>query len=290
VKLNQSQGNKLVEIIAMFLINIVVFLLSKIFVSISFGLCFLYSLINTSWMPFVLLPALKKIQQRIEKKERAYSLEPLQNYIRDFEKRQKEVEKEIQLDKQSIDEIQKKFRFDWKLFNKHLQRKGIKHLYHFTDEANLNSIIENEGLFSWSSCNSQNIKIPKPGGSNLSRQLDERAGLENFVRLSFTPDHPMMYAAISDGRIQNPVVLEIDYEVVFLKESKFSDKNAARTQVNVGQTFEDFAKIRFDILTSNDYLNSSETDRPYFQAEVLVKEKIPIGYIKNIQKIKTTCA
>ncbi len=101
---------------------------------------------------------------------------------------------------------------------------------------------------------------------------------------------PSQYAAISDGRIQNPVVLEIDCEVVFLKESKFSDKNAARTQVNVGQTFEDFAKIRFDILTSNDYLNSSETDRPYFQAEVLVKEKISIGYIKNIQKVKTTCA
>jgi len=135
-------------------------------------------------------------------------------------------------------------------------------------------------LFSWHNFNINNIKIERPGGDDLSRKLDKKAGLENYVRLSFTPDHPMMYAVMKDGRIENPVVLEIDIETIFLKDSKFSDKNATRTGVNIGQTFEDFSKIRFDIL--------SQENKPYFQAEVLVKDKISITQMTNIQKFKTT--
>lgn len=143
-------------------------------------------------------------------------------------------------------------------------------------------------MFSWHNCNINNIKIERPGGDDLSRKLDKKAGLENYVRLSFTPDHPMMYAVMKDGRIENPVVLEIDIETIFLKDSKFSDKNATRTGVNIGQTFEDFSKIRFDILSTSDYLNSEQENKPYFQAEVLVKDKISITQMTNIQKFKTT--
>lgn len=287
MRLSRYQANKLVEVIAMFIINIATFLLSKIFVEISFGECLLYAFLNSLWMPFLLLPSIQKFQSRIERKKKSYSLEPLTTYFNEFEKRQKEVQKEIEIERKEIEELEKSYRRDWKLFRKHLQRQKVKHLYHFTDESNLKSIIDNGNLFSWHYCVNKNIRIERPGGDDLSRKLDKRAGLENFVRLSFTPDHPMMYKALADGRIKNPVVLVIDSEVIFLKSSKFSDKNATRNDVNVGQAFEDFSKIRFDILSSSDYINSSERDKPFFQAEVLVFEKVPIGKVKNIKRITT---
>lgn len=288
MKLTQKQGDVLVDIIAMFVINIIVFLLSKLLVEISIDQCFLYAVINSIWMSFVLLPAIKKIEIRFKSKKGSYFLEPLTEYFKEFEKRQQNVRKEIELEKKELEELEKIYRKDWKLFRKHLERNNIKHLYHFTDEKNIKSIIENGGLFSWHDCNINNIKIERPGGNELSRKLDKKAGLENYVRLSFTPDHPMMYAIINEGRIQNPVVLEIDIETIFLKDSKFSDKNATRTDVNMGQSFKDFSKIRFDILSASDYLNSEQENKPYFQAEVLVKGKIPITKMTNIQKLKAT--
>lgn len=290
MKLTQRQGNILVEIIAMFIINIMVFLLSKFFLEITIGQCFLYSSVNTVWMTFILLPVIKKVQIQFKPKKSSYSLEPLSEYFKEFEKRQQKVQKEIEVEKKELEELDKTYRKDWKLFRKHLETNNIKHLYHFTDEKNIKSIIENEGLFSWHNCNVKNIKITRPGGNELSRKLDKKSGLENYVRLSFTPDHPMMYAIIKDGRIENPVVLEIDIETIFLKDSKFSDKNANRADVNMGQSFEDFSKIRFDILSMSDYLNSDTDNKPYFQAEVLVKDKISITKMTNIQRLKPTYA
>ncbi len=91
-----------------------------------------------------------------------------------------------------------------------LERNGIKKLYHFTDRDNLESIIRNGGLYSWADCENKSIDIKKPGGSDMSRQLDVRDGLQNYVRVSFVTQHPMMYVAMNDGRISNPVILEID--------------------------------------------------------------------------------
>ena len=54
------------------------------------------------------------------------------------------------------------------------------------------------------------ISILKPGGGNLSRSLDARDGLQHYVRVSFVKDHPMMFVAMNEQRISNPVVLEID--------------------------------------------------------------------------------
>ncbi len=70
------------------------------------------------------------------------------------------------------------------------KRHGIGKLYHFTDRDNLESIIRNGGLYSWADCESKSIGIAKPGGSDVSRQLDMRDGLQNYVRVSFTERHP----------------------------------------------------------------------------------------------------
>ncbi len=171
---------------------------------------------------------------------------------------------------------------DWNAFAQILQKHGITKLYHFTDRDNLQSIIQHGGLHSWSDCDDKGIAISKPGGSGTSRQLDSRDGLQSFVRVSFTKQHPMMYVAMNDGRITNPVILEIDPEVIYWQASHYSNMNATKNGAKVGPSLADFENIHFDSVKANKHFDLDTEEQPYFQAEVLVKNHIPLKYITNI--------
>ena len=136
-------------------------------------------------------------------------------------------------------------RSNWQDFQSILNQHHIKKLYHFTDRENLQSIINNDGLYSWADCEEKGIVIAKPGGGWPSRDLDKRHGLEHYVRLSFTKRHPMMFVAQDDGRINDPVILEINPEILFEEDTLFSDKNAASNDAHVGGTLDDFKMIHF---------------------------------------------
>ncbi len=171
---------------------------------------------------------------------------------------------------------------NWQEFKALVDGNKITKLYHFTDRENLESIIRNGGLYSWADCESRNIDIARPGGGQLSRNLDRRDGLENYVRVSFTTQHPMMFIAMNDGRISNPVILEIDPEVIYWRDTRFADMNATRTGANVGGSVDDFRRIHFDAVKAHKHFDLAEEEQPYFQAEVLVKNFIPLKYIMNI--------
>lgn len=173
------------------------------------------------------------------------------------------------------------YKSNWNVFQEVLQRNNITKLYHFTDRTNLNSIRQNGGLLSWYYCEQNNISIPKPGGSSTSRDLDQRKGLQNYVRVSFVRDHPMMFVAQNDGRISNPIILEISPDVVYLKNSKYACQNAAKSGVNSDGTIEKFNSIKFQLFKQR-YFDISDEEKSYYQAEVLVYEKLPIEYITNI--------
>ena len=72
---------------------------------------------------------------------------------------------------------------NWQEYKTLLEQQGISKLYHFTDRDNLESIIKNGGLYSWADCEQKGITISKPGGGMLSRQLDSRDGLQNYLRV-----------------------------------------------------------------------------------------------------------
>ncbi len=169
---------------------------------------------------------------------------------------------------------------DWQQFQSVLAQHGITKLYHFTDHDNLESIIRNGGLYSWRDCKDRGIDIPKPGGDSTSRNLDGRLGY--YARVSFTRKHPMQYVAMNDGRITNPVILEIDPEVIFDSETIFADRNATRNGCQMGSGLDDFKRIHWDSVTQEDHFSLSEDERPFYQAEVLVKNFIPLKYITNI--------
>jgi hypothetical protein len=173
---------------------------------------------------------------------------------------------------------------NWQEFKAVMDEHRITKLYHFTDRDNLESIIKNGGLYSWMDCERKGIKIAKPGGGSVSRQLDSGRNLEDYVRVSFTTQHPMMYVAMREGRISNPVILEIDPEIIYWKDTLYSNMNATihRIKPNIGSTLDDFNQIHFQSVKSRKHFDLPDEEQPYYQAEVLVKNFIPLEFIKNI--------
>ena len=171
---------------------------------------------------------------------------------------------------------------NWQEYEQVLKENRIIKLYHFTDRDNLESIIQNGGLYSWADCEEKGIRISKPGGGDLSRSLDSRDRLQHYVRLSFVPDHPMMYVAMNEGRISNPVLLEVKLDVALWDDSLYADRNATRNGANVGGNLRDLKAIRFGLFKGQRYFDMSDEGKMYYQAEVLVKTFIPLENIINI--------
>lgn len=177
-------------------------------------------------------------------------------------------------------------KLDWPEYKQVLESWKIKKLYHFTDIGNIESIIQNGGLYSWMDCDEKGIKIAKLSSSEVSRSLDLRDGLEYYVRLSFVPDHPMMYVAKNEGRISNPMVLEIDTDVALWKDTLYSDRNATKNGSNVGGMIDNFKTIHFGLFNNCNYFELSDDEKMYYQAEVMVKHFIPLKYITNIYNLR----
>lgn len=156
---------------------------------------------------------------------------------------------------------------------KFLKDQGITHLYHFTDRRNLRSI-RMHGLMSWKELEKNDVEAIH-GGNRVSKDLDERAGLQDYVRLSFTPKHPMMFVCKKDGRIKDPIVIQIPIDVCASEGTRFCDINAACNEARVGlsahEVFEDFD---FEIFNKS-YFNLDKSEKKHFQAEVLLRKRIP---------------
>jgi hypothetical protein len=186
--------------------------------------------------------------------------------------RKKKIEKEVSIYRDNSEE-----------FIEILNHYGISKLYHFTDKNNLTSIIENKGLFSWFYCLEKGIDIINPGGNELSRELDYRKNLHNYVRVSFTRNHPMMFA--EHNRFKENVILEIDPKVIYLRDTKFSDKNAAKKDAFIGEDLDDFKNIKFDLFRHPNHFNLSENDKPFYQGEILINECVALEYILNMNEL-----
>lgn len=171
-------------------------------------------------------------------------------------------------------------RVDWSLFKDILKDKNISCFYHITDESNIKSIGNCGSLFSRKYCNQNNISINSPGGNDLSASLDKYKNLDDYVRLSFTSNQPMLYIAKKEGRIKNPKIIKIDPRIIYLKTTKFSNMNAADKRATVSGSLELFQKIRFDIMKKQRWEN--EYEKKAFQAEILVKTKINKKFFKSI--------
>ena len=167
-----------------------------------------------------------------------------------------------------------------------IDTKKIEKLYHFTDKSNLESIVRTNGLYSWEYLERNRITINKRASSDLSRDIDRRKNLGNYVRLSFTKYHPMMHFALNSKLISDPIILEIDPTIMLKSETLFSDRNAVDRNAEIGNSSEFFKNFPFDILKKN-YFELSEVYKSQFQSEILVKEYIGTDMILNIKELKS---
>ncbi len=163
-----------------------------------------------------------------------------------------------------------------------IQANGIRQLFHFTDRSNIRYIKRYGGLFSWDKLNDMGVVPPRPGGDQFSRQLDQRRNHEDYVRLCFHPDQPMRWVAMRDGRLADAVTLMIDPDVILWESTLFSNVNATANYANIGGTLSDFQKISFGLFRDGRW--NGETQKRLFQAEVLVKTHVPLGFILNIDE------
>ena len=168
---------------------------------------------------------------------------------------------------------------NWSDFKRILDNNDIQYLYHFTDKRNISSIKLHGGLYSWHYCSMNNITIPCQGGDYDSRELDKKYGLEDYVRLSFCDDHPMAYRLKQSG--SDIVILKIMVDVALLKNTLFSDMNAADKLHTHGGDLEDLNRVNF-AATKRHYISKTDEDFKSHQAEVMVKTFVPLKYIVNI--------
>ena len=94
----------------------------------------------------------------------------------------------------------------------------------------------------------------------------------------------MKFVAEDQGRINEAVILHISTEVCFFENSMFSDMNATRNGFQCGSEVIDLKRVKFNIVKQENQFGLSAAEKPYYQAEVLVKTWIPIKYITNIDQ------
>lgn len=160
-----------------------------------------------------------------------------------------------------------------------LRDKNIRYLYHFTSVENIPSIKKNKGLYSWDYMNRNGICIPVAGGDSMSRSLDMKYNLQDYVRLSFCQDHPMAYRLRMAG--EKIVLLMIDIRAAAFSETQYSDMNAADSRHHHGPSMSDLERVDFSAVKRT-YVSSSDPDFKTHQAEVMVKTHIPSEYILNL--------
>lgn len=155
-------------------------------------------------------------------------------------------------------------------------------LYHFTDIRNVESIEKYGFVYSQREIKSRTIQ-PYYASSPDSRGMDLKHGLDGYVRLSFVKSHPMMHTAMTCGRISRPAILEINPLVLLLPGVLVSNKNALKNDASIGENADFLKQLRFDLF-SQDYLSLDILSKSFYQAEVLVPNRIGNEYILNINK------
>jgi hypothetical protein len=163
-----------------------------------------------------------------------------------------------------------------------ISRYKIEGIWHFTDRANIELIKQHGGLLSHAELMRRNVAIPAPGGNDWSHDADHNRGLDEYVHLAFVDDHPMLYVAKQDGRIQNAIWLKINIAVLQIPGVLYCPDVSNKTGVPTLSADAAAAQIDFEVLyTWLDWRDPAiqQRLRTARKSEILVPNFIPINYI-----------
>lgn len=163
-----------------------------------------------------------------------------------------------------------------------LKKYNIEAIWHFTDEANIESIKDNGGLLALGEFHRRSVAIPIPGGNQWSHDADKYKGVHEYVHAAFLDDHPMLYAAKQDARITKPVWLKIDASIVLADDVRFTNDVSNKAGVELLTAGQACEQIDFEVLFT--YMDWKNPDvqarrRSALKSEVLIPRHIPLSKI-----------
>lgn len=163
-----------------------------------------------------------------------------------------------------------------------LEKYKFDAIWHFTDQSNIDSIKENNGLLSLGELRRKGIAIPTPGGNQWSHDADVRQGVHEYVHLAFLDDHPMLFVAKQDGRVKNPVWLKISSSVLLDANVRFTSEVSNKANVQLLNSDQARERIDFEVLFS--YMDWKDPEikarrRLAIKSEILIPRCIPLSKI-----------
>jgi hypothetical protein len=162
---------------------------------------------------------------------------------------------------------------------------SVTSFYHFTDRSNAVSIRELGGLYSLAALREMGVEIPAPGGNDWSHDADACKGLDRYVHLCLRPNHPMEYVARQDGRIPNPIYLQIHPDILRVEGVMFTADVSNKSGVEILSLAEALGVIDFKVLYTRTDWNDPDVKLRLRQAEkyeLLVPNHVPMKYIRNL--------
>lgn len=164
-----------------------------------------------------------------------------------------------------------------------LKKYNVKCLWHFTDKSDLNSIQSSGGLYSLKKIKEKGIKVPVFGGNQWSHDADKYKGLDSYVHLTFLDDHPMLYKAKKEQRINEPIWLSIDISVLLNSGIRYSTDVSNKSGVEIIDEEKAKSLIDFEALfTFMDWRNPEIQKR----RQAALKSEILIPDIVELDKIR----
>lgn len=171
---------------------------------------------------------------------------------------------------------------DSKAIGDYLKENDITYFYHFTEEKNLDNIRRYGGLLSQYQCVMQAIPVHTEASNTMIglREKDNKFNLEDYARLSFCTDHPLKDKRGQQGA--RLVRLKIRTDIAFLKDTLFSDRDAA-SEHHHGPGLEDLKMVDFNATSKIVHFDVDPEELCLKnQAEILVRSMIPKDYIINL--------
>lgn len=159
-----------------------------------------------------------------------------------------------------------------------------RYLYHFTDTSNFPSI-GTKGLVSKAQMRKEGWWPDATGGNQLSWDLDSHRGIDKYVSLCMTKNHPMKYLAQKDGRLPEPRYLAIEPEILKIPGIRIAFGVANSNDVEILPVEDAIAKLDVEVLYTRTDWSSAEIQQRLSAAEkleVLVPDLVPRKLIAGI--------
>lgn len=157
-------------------------------------------------------------------------------------------------------------------------------LYHFTDSRNVRSIRELGGLWSTAKLREMGVDF-HPGGNQHSLDADKMFGMDEYVHLCFSMQHPLAYLASHDGRIEKLQWIYIDdaQGIFELEGARYCPGVANKSGVEHYPI--EYARENFDVeaMSYIDFRvgNNHERKQAMEKCEILVPDHVPLEFFKE---------